>query len=507
MNHPTSPRAPAFALIPAISLLFGPALAAPTTPAPANYTDVRAFIQQGIRDSRAPSVAVAVIKADRVIWAEGFGLADLETNRPATADSVYLLASVSKPVTATGLMLLVDQGKIDLNRPANDYLPGAKLTARAGDAGAITVRRLLNHTGGLPVHANFFHDGTSPPSRDETIRRHGFAHTVPGSRWEYCNLAFGVIDHITATTAKMPWGKFMEANLYDPLGMAHTSDHVRPGVARDATTQYRYDVAGRFIKVPPYGFDHDGASIVWSSANDLTRFLRLHLNDGVLDGKRHFQPGTLRAMQAFSVARSPDQPETGYGLGFFVEPHLGQRSFGHSGGMPGVATRIRAFPDHQAGYVVLLNASAYGSANAASFREEICERLTRALLPGTTAGPVPERRDAKPAAKPGSFAGRWRGAVAHFDGDIPLALAIGADGTARATFGAQPPVRLTKVSFANRQFTGEMPGVINTQPGYHGVTTLEFRLRESDGSLTGLCVAAADGYFALSHWVALKRET
>ncbi|MBI3878584.1 MAG: beta-lactamase family protein [Verrucomicrobia bacterium] len=481
-------------------------LAAKDTPAPPEFAAVREFIQRGIREARAPSVAVAVLKDDRVIWAEGFGLADLETKRPATSDSVYLMASVSKPIATTGLMLLVDQGKIELDRPANDYLPRAKFTARAGRAEDITVRRLLNHTAGLPVHANFFRDGIAPPPRDLTISRYGFAHTVPGSRWEYCNLAFGVVDYITELTAKQPWGKFMEEKLYDPLGMKHTSDHVRRSVARDATTQYRYDIAGRFVRVPPYGFDHDGASAVWSSANDLARFLRLHLNDGELDGKRFFKPGTLRAMQTFSAARSPDKPENGYGLGFFVEPYMGHRSFGHSGGMPGVATRIRAFPDDRAGFVMLLNASAYGPTNAATFREEICQRITRALFPGKTAEPAEVKSESKRVTNPGNFTGKWRGSLAHYDGDIPLALEVEESGIARATFGTQPSVRLEKVSFANNQLTGQMEGVLNTQPSHHGTVTLEFRLRANDGALTGICVAEAEGYFALSHWVKLERE-
>ncbi|MBI5774512.1 MAG: beta-lactamase family protein [Verrucomicrobia bacterium] len=506
MTHPVEVKRAARKLpLVCAAIIFTASLSAKDTPAPPEFGAVREFIQQGIASNRAPSVAVAVIRNDRVVWAEGFGFADIETKQPATSDSVYLLASVSKPIAATGLMLLVDQGKIALDRPANDYLPRAKFTARAGRAEDITVRRLLNHTAGLPVHANFFRDGFTAPPRDETIRRYGFAHTPPGTRWEYCNLAFGVIDYLTELAAKKPWGKFMEEKLYDPLGMKHTSDRVRRSVSRDATTQYRYDVAGRFVRVPPYGFDHDGASAVWSSANDLARFLQLHLNDGVLDGKRFFKPGTLRAMQTFSAARSPDSPERGYGLGFFTEPYFGHRTFGHSGGMPGVSTFIRAFPDDRAGFVVLLNASSYGAANAAGFRDEIYRGITRVLLPGAKEDEPAKPARTLPPAKPDAFAGRWRGIMAHFDGDIPLAVEVAADGKVLVNFGAQPAVELGRVSFRGGQLTGQMEGVLNTQPSHHGAVNLEFRLRPVEGALTGLCVAEAEGYFALSHWVKLER--
>jgi CubicO group peptidase (beta-lactamase class C family) len=472
----------------------------------AALASVKRFIEEGVRAGRSPSVALAVVREDRVIWSAGFGMADVEAQRPATADSAYLLASVSKSLTATGLMLLVDEGKVELDRAANDYLRDAKLGARVGRAEDITVRRLLNHTSGLPVHANFFYDGIVPPSRDETIRRYGMACSVPGSRWEYCNLGFGVLDHITGLVAAEPWGRFMERRLFDPLGMAHSSDQVRPSVSREGAVPYRYDVAGRFVRVPPYGFDHDGASALWSSANDLARFLRLHLNDGVLDGRRYFREGTLRAMQQSGTARSPEHPERGYGLGFFVEPHMGHQSFGHSGGMPGVATRIRAFPDDRAGYAVLLNASAYGPTNAAGFREEICQRLTRALFPDASAPAATRDEEKPPVADPGAFHGPWRGVVAHFDGDLPLLLEVDTDGTARAQFARQPPVKLEKVSFAGGQFSGRMEGVLRTNPGHHGMVTLAFRLRPDEQRLSGVCVAEAEGYFALSHWVSLERE-
>jgi len=76
-----------------------------------------------------------------------------------------------------------------------------------------------------------------PPPRDETIRRYGFAYNPPGSRWEYCNLAFGVLDHLIATHGGPDYGAFMEREVYDPIGMTHTSDRVRNGLEEHATGQ------------------------------------------------------------------------------------------------------------------------------------------------------------------------------------------------------------------------------------------------------------------------------
>ncbi len=132
--------------------------------------------------------------------------------------------------------------------------------------------------------------------------------------------------------------------------------------------------------------------------------------------------------------------------------------------------------------------------------------VTRAMFPDAPEPEPVNPEEKAPQAKPGAFQGRWRGSLSHFDGDVPLVLEIGADGTARAQFAKQPEVKLEKVNFAGGQFTGRMEGILRTQPGYHGVVGLEFRLRAENQFLRGIGVASAEGYFALSHWVSLQRE-
>ena len=111
--------------------------------------------------TRTPSIAVAVARNGRIIWEEGFGFADIERRTPATPTTLYSMASISKPITATGVMKLVEQGKIDLDRPANDYLGSAKISGVAGQASDATVRRVMAHSAGLPLHYRFFYEGGS----------------------------------------------------------------------------------------------------------------------------------------------------------------------------------------------------------------------------------------------------------------------------------------------------------------------------------------------------------
>lgn len=126
------------------------------------FEPVRQRIAKALVDRNIPSFAVAVAHEGEIVWEQGFGWADRENRVPASEHTLYSVASVSKPVTATGLMVLVERKKIDLDKPINDYLGETKLRARVGDAAEATVRRVANHTSGLPLHYQFFYADESP---------------------------------------------------------------------------------------------------------------------------------------------------------------------------------------------------------------------------------------------------------------------------------------------------------------------------------------------------------
>src|SRR5688500_13954724 len=140
------------------------------------------LIRSRLVEKSLPSLAVAVARDGEILWEEAFGWADRENRVPATRHTLYSLASISKPITATGIMLLKAAGKLDLDAAVNDYLGEAKLAARVGDAGDATVRRVANHSAGLPLHWHFFPEDEPRrrPEMDETIRRYGNLVTAPG---------------------------------------------------------------------------------------------------------------------------------------------------------------------------------------------------------------------------------------------------------------------------------------------------------------------------------------
>lgn len=465
---------------------------------PAEFVAVRRLIESAINEKETPSVAVAVVRDDKVVWAQGFGLADLESGKPATPNSIYRLASISKPVTATALMLLVERGLLDLDAPANKYLPKAKLTARRGDPKQITIRRIANHTSGLPLHYTFFYPGDRPYSYEEAIRRHGFAATVPGEQYQYSNLGYGLLGYITEVVAETPWDEFLRQQIFDRLGMTRTDAGFRPEHASDATRQYTQDSAGRWIRVDEYDFDHPGASAVCSSALDLARFARLHLNGGVVDDVRLLAPEAIAAMHAANV---PPGAHSGYGIGWAVSKFHGRHCVSHSGGMPGVSTMLRMYPNERVATIVLLNCDNRG----------VTERVTQALAEALFGKLPPENEEnAKPKSdgdKPAPivYTGRWRGTFAHFDGDIPIELEVSSADKATLQLGSERARSLRIFAGQGPIFVAQTNVRLRTIPGYHGLATLELRLRREGDSLAGVGVSLAEGYFALSNWMELAR--
>lgn len=488
--------------------------------APPEFAGVRDFIEGAVDQQRAPSVAVGVVRDGTLVWAEGFGDADLATRRPATSNSIYRLASISKPLTASGLMMLVEQDRIDLDAPANRYLPGEKLRCYAGSADEMTVRRLANHTAGMPLHYSFFFEGTAPPSMDETIRRYGFAAARPGARWEYSNLAYGVLNYMTETVAGTPWREYMETRLYDPLGMTRTSDRIRPGFESDAAVQYnRLPVVG-FQAVGHYDFDHPGASAVCSSVNDLARFARMHLAGGTLDGVRVLSEDSVRRMQVVTGRNGPG--DDGCGIAWFVSRVRGRRCVAHGGGMPGVSTALRLFPDDGAATIVLTNGT------DRSLTSGVSERLAAVLFPDagderdgdSVEAPRPPARgrgpgsvEAAPERNPAvqsepndaELDGVWQGRIVRADGDVAVTLKITASREGAITIGGQPERSLGNARFSADGLTGWFAADFSARAEEPGPLQIELRLNREGASLTGVAIAHGAGRFALSHWIELAR--
>jgi CubicO group peptidase (beta-lactamase class C family) len=280
------------------ALLTCPAIAQRThsTPSTSRYdfAPVRAYINNSVAEKQLPSVSVAVAKDGKIIWEEAFGWADREKMLPATPDTLYALASLTKPYTSTGVMELVEQHKVDLDRPINEYLGPASLTAGVGDVSGATVRRVLCHTSGLAIHsANLFGNGDQVPPVADTIRRYGVLANPPGQYFEYSNLGYGALGYMTSLVSRLEWKDYMRDKVFLPLSLLHTSVGVGPGL--ETYVAARYDIGNH--RLPPFEADTPGASTIWASAHDVIRFGMFQLKDHLADQHAILADATLDLMK------------------------------------------------------------------------------------------------------------------------------------------------------------------------------------------------------------------
>jgi len=350
-------------------------------PAEAQFERISADIERKLVEQDLPSLAVAVAKDGRIIWEAGFGWADREKRIPATEHTMYSLASISKPITATGLMTLVEQGLIDLDRPIDDYLGNAKVNGRAFDASSATVRHVAGHQAGLPLHYQFFYEDEPyrRPPMDETIRRYANLVTAPGERFQYSNLGFGILDYVIARVSGKTYPDFMREEVFLPLGLTRTSVDIGAGLENFTATRYAADGTA----IPFYDFDHPGGSAVFSSAHDLVRFGMFHLKNHLSDQRPIITDATIDEMTA---ATGNTGERNGYAIGWsFGRSEKGLRTVRHGGGMGGVSTTLILLPEENAAVVVLGNASS-------SLTGEIANQILAALVPDMVDPPSEEPR-------------------------------------------------------------------------------------------------------------------
>jgi CubicO group peptidase (beta-lactamase class C family) len=467
------------------------------------FDSVRALIRRAIDDG-VPSIAVAVAKDGRIIWEEGFGTADRERGTPAGPHTMYSLASISKPFTATGLMKLVERGRVQLDRPANEYLGAGRLTGLASDASQATVRHVMGHTAGLPLHYQFFYTNAAyrRPPMDTTISRYGILVNPPGEVYQYSNLGYGILDHIISRVSGRSHADYMRAEVFLPLGLTHTSVDIGQGL--ESYAAQRYDSKQR--PIPFYTFDHPGGSAVYSSAHDLVRFGMFHLKNRLPDQQRILTDSTIDAMQRI---QTPDTARGGYGLGWSVSrDDNGYRRVSHTGGMPGVATVLNLYPSENVAIVVLTNKS-----DGAPFR--IAEEIAAAVLPRYAATRADRRaRQASaapttpPAFPPAELTGAWIGTVRTYDGTTPIALLFQPDGDVHVTLGSQLKTLLSRASYTNGNLVGRFAGTIPTDEQLRYAHSVLLNLRLRDGALRGQASAMSTEdpvYYALTSYVELTK--
>lgn len=447
-------------------------------------SDIRAHIQSG----EIASVSVAVAQGTRLVWQEAFGLADREQHRMADTATMYWLASVSKSITATALMTLVRDRKIDLDHPINEYLGRGKVTSILADPAQATVRRVATHTAGLPVYHQFFYDDhpDRPAPIDDLIAEGAVLTDVPGEGFVYSNLGYGLLSHIIETSSGRSFTEYVQEAVAAPLGLTRLAAR-RP--SDDAAV--RYDREGKRLE---YESDTPGAADIWGSASDVARFGMFQV--GAHPGGRLLLPDSLIAEMQRPAVRATSTQELGFG--WIIERSAqGQLYLTAPGGAPGASTAVDLVPARQLVVVVL-------ASSRSRWIYETADRIRDAVIGAAATAPPSRIGDPPPLPS-----GTWAGFVRVRDRDVPVRIRFTGAGAATVALGdaSEVPIknlRMTADGHTNGSFAGTLPSPSLRRSPY----TIALHLKERAGVLGGALIGfSQDGgreYFEIPYSTVLR---
>jgi len=324
------------------------------------------YIQRVLVDGKIPGIAIGIVRNDSVLVAKGYGVRELGKPGRVDANTVFDIASLAKSFTATAVAVLVDRGTLHWDDPVHKHIPDLQLpndtlTSRA------TIRDFLSHRTGLDA-ANMMWVLTAV-DRAEVLRRIRYVSVrQPPRQWMlYSNIGYTVAGEAAAAAAHTTIDALLRDLVIKPLGLESTTWTYEqaakmPNVASPhATIQGKQQPIRREVQRQPI----EAAAGVQSTANDLTRWLRLHLNSGVLDGKRYVSDSAMRAMHSIQVgipttpamraARLVQDTVIGYGMGWQIMDYRGHPFLWHTGNGDGQVAYMALLPRERFGVVVLVN--------------------------------------------------------------------------------------------------------------------------------------------------------
>jgi CubicO group peptidase (beta-lactamase class C family) len=391
----------------------------------------RNLVRHEMTAASVTGLSIALIDDQRLVWAEGFGHADKEGGRPATAETLYRVGSISKLLTATAAMQLAEQGKLDIDRPLRDALPEFSVRSRFAGGAPITPRMLMTHHSGLPRDFTKGMFTRNPEPFTQLIQkvRTSDAAYPPNQVFSYSNVGVTLLGHAIQNASGMPFAEYMQQSVLAPLGMAGAS--FEPGPARSELMSKAYRKGEPAEELPLRDVPAGGLN---ASVLDLGRFLAMVFADGRAHGVQVLTPDSVREMLRPQNTDVPLDLNFHNGLGWMLST-LGASTLEkagpvahHAGAMLHFRAQMYALPEHKLGVVVLAN-----SASAGPVIDKIATE-TLGLALEAKAGirqpaRVPPAKQAWPEEKLSPYVGDYTSPFGHirirFEGDRLRADALG----------------------------------------------------------------------------------
>lgn len=324
--------------------------------------DVKALAEEARKAWGVPGVAVAVVRDDKTLYADGHGLRELGKPEPVTAHTAFQIASTTKAFTTAAMAMLVDEKKMRWDDPVRKHIDYFRLKDIHADE-LVTLRDIVSHRTGLPRHDVLWTRGGF--GREELIRKMAFAQPAAGFRemYQYQNIMFTTAGEAVGKASGMGWDAFVQQRIFLPLGMKDSATNY-------ADTLKHGNIALPHAKgktLPLRNYDNiGGAGSMSSSVTDLARWVRMQLAGGVFEGQRlvsekalreTHEPQTIIHRTESQREMQPEYAQSSYAMGWFVNHYRGEMLVMHSGSLAGYRALITMAPRLKLGIVVLANES------------------------------------------------------------------------------------------------------------------------------------------------------
>ena len=343
------------------------ALLASPEPQAGTVSAVDTFVRAEMGRQRIPGVAVAVVKGGKVLMSQGFGLANIEHQVPATDETIFQSGSLGKMFTSAAVMLLVEDGKIALPDPIGKFLPGTPAAWQE-----ITVRHLLTHTSGIPDYANGIDLRKDYTEEELTQMAYGMKlGFTPGEKWQYSNTGYMLLGIIIRKASGTFYGDVLAERVFKPLGMTTTTIISEADIVPHRAAGYtlvKGEVKNQSWVAPSLNTSADGS--LYLSVRDLVAW-----DAGVRAG-RILKPASWAAV--FEPVRLNDGTTHGYGFGWVVGVRGGQPVHQHGGSWQGFKTHYARFDRGDLSVIVLANLT---QADPTKIVDGIAALLDPALAP------------------------------------------------------------------------------------------------------------------------------
>lgn len=320
-----------------------------------SFDEIGSFLQSLVDTGGIPGVAIAITNGQDIVYSKGFGVTNVETKEKLEPYHTFHIASISKTFTATAVMQLYENGKIDIDKPLITYLPYFKL--KDDRYKNITIKQMLNHTSGMQDVDDYeWQKATSDEGAAERYTRSLGDSTListPGTEYHYSNIAFDIMADLIAKVSGMSFEQYVKKNILIPLEM-NVSSFYYPEVKKSLRTSPHVGKPPKVNPVYPYNRMHAPSSTLNTNVLEMSHWAIANMNGGKYKGFQILSPATHSMMMTPTFTINKER-RTSIGLSWFIYSYKGATNFEHGGSDDGYRSLLTLIPEKKIGIIILSN--------------------------------------------------------------------------------------------------------------------------------------------------------